>query len=132
MLESAVGRGNVAHAIAELDAEWLAQSAHQALTVPQTAFCLLNSNEVVIVCSAPDGSPPPRTLPSGLARSALGDFRWRGDGDEYLASYWSLFLKSNFYEGSWFVVLSEPSRLVLAPLDRFRVIFLSVILLTIL
>jgi diguanylate cyclase (GGDEF)-like protein len=132
MLESVIGRGNVAHAIAELDAEWLAQSAHQELTLPQAAFCLLNSNEVVIVCSAPDGSPPPRALPSGLARSALGDFRWRGDGDEYLATYWSFFLKSDFHEDSWFVILSEPSHLVLAPLDRFRLIFLSVIFSTIL
>jgi diguanylate cyclase (GGDEF)-like protein len=132
MLESAAGRGNIARVIAELDAEWLAQRAQQALTIPQTAFCLLNSNEAVIVCSAPNGSPPPRALPSDLARAALGDFRWRGEGDEYLASYRSLFLKSNFHEASWFVVLSEPSRLVLAPLDRFRVIFPSVILLTIL
>jgi diguanylate cyclase (GGDEF)-like protein len=132
MLESAVGRGNVALVIAELDAEWLARGARQALTVPQAAYCLLNSDEVVIVCSAPDGSPIPRALPSGLAHSALGDFRWRSNGDEYLASYWSLFLKSNFHEDSWLVVLSEPSRLVFAPLDRFRAIFLSVILLTIL
>jgi len=132
MLESAVGRGDTAHAIAELDAEWLAQSAHQTLTIPQTAFCLLNSNEVVIVCSASDESPPPRALPADLARAALGDFRWRGDGDEYLASYRSLFLKSNFHEDSWFVVLSEPAHIALASLDRFRVIFLSVILLTIL
>jgi len=76
MLESAVGRGNVAHVIAELDAEWLAQGARQALTIPQMAYCLLNSNEVVIVCSAPDGFPPPRVLPSGLAHSPSGDFRW--------------------------------------------------------
>jgi diguanylate cyclase (GGDEF)-like protein len=132
MLEAAVGRGDIARVIAELDAGWLTQGARQALTIPQAAFCLLNANEVVIVCSAPEGTSPPRALPSGLARAALGDFRWRGDGEEYLASYWSLFLKSNFYEGSWYVVLSEPSRLVLAPLDRFRVIFPSVILLTIL
>jgi diguanylate cyclase (GGDEF)-like protein len=132
MLESTAGRGNIARVIAELDSEWLAQRARQALTTPQTAFCLLDSNEVVIACSAPDGSPPPRALPSGLARAGLGDFRWRGDGDEYLASYRNLFLKSSFHEDGWFVVLSEPSRLALAPLDRFRVIFPSVILITVL
>ncbi len=131
LLEAAIDRDNIARVIAELDAEWLAQSARQAMTIPQTAFCLLNSNEVVIACSAPDGFSPPRVLPSGFARAVSGSFRWRGDGDEYLASYWSLFLKSNFREASWFVVSSEPSRLVLAPLDRFRVVFPSVILLTI-
>ena len=132
MLEAAVGSGNRARVIAELDADWLMQSARHALTIPQAAFCLLNSNEVVIVCSTPAGSSPPRALPSGLERAASGDFRWRGDGEDYLASYWSLLLQSNFHEGSWFVVLSEPSRIVLAPLDRFRVVFPLVILLTIL
>jgi len=132
MLEYAIGSGNVAHAIAELDAEWLVQGAREALTIPETAFCLLNSNEVVIVCSAPDGSPPPRVLPSSPRRAVSENFRWRGEGDEFLASYWNLVLKSNFHEDSWFVVLSEPSRLALAPLDRFRVIFVSVILFTLL
>ncbi|MFB3117683.1 MAG: HAMP domain-containing protein, partial [Myxococcota bacterium] len=131
MLEVAVDRNNIAGVIAELETEWLARSVHQALTIPDTAFCLLNSNEIVIVCSAPDGSPPPRALPSGRARAASGAFRWRGDGDEFLASYRSLSLESDFREGSWIVVSSEPSRLALAPLDRFRVIFPLVILLTI-
>ena len=126
MLEAAVGRGNIARVIAELDAGWLAERAHQTLTIPQTAFCLLNSNELVIVCSAPDGSPPPRALPSGLARAGLGSFRWRSDGDEYIASYSSFSLKSNFHEASWFVVLSQPSGFALAPLDRSWAIFLPV------
>ena len=132
ILESAVGRGNIAGVVAELDTEWLARSAHQALTIPQTTYCLLNSNEVVIVCSAPDGSSPPRSPPLGFSRAASGNFRWQGDGDEYLASYRRLFLKSNFHEDSWFVVSSQPSRLVLAPLARFQVVFPSVILVTIL
>ena len=132
MLEAAVDRGDVARVIAELNAGWLAQSVRAASTITQTAFCLLDSNGVVIVCSAPDGSPPPRALPSGFSHAALGNFRWRSDGDEYLASYWSLSLKTDFHEGSWFVVLSEPSRLVLAPLEQFRVIVPIAILLTIL
>ncbi len=132
ILEERVSRGKVASVIAELDADWLAERAQQALTITQTAFCLLSSSEVVIACSAPDGSPPPREFPSDLARESLGDFRWQAEGNENLASYRSLFLKSHFYEGSWFVVLSQPSRVVLAPLDRFRVIFPLVILLTIL
>jgi len=132
ILESAVGRGNIAGVVAELDTGWLARSAHQALTIPQTTFCLLNSMEVVVVCSAPDGSPPPRSPPPGFSRVASGNFHWQGDGDEYLASYRSFSLKSDFHEDSWFVVSSEPSRLVLAPLARFQVVFPSVILVTIL
>jgi diguanylate cyclase (GGDEF)-like protein len=132
VFEVAVDRGDVDRVIAELNVEWLAQNALQALTMPAMAFCLLDSNEAAIVCSAPDGLPSPRALPSGLARTASGNFRWRADGEEYLVSYRSIFLKSNFLETSWTVVLSEPSHIVLAPLDQFQVIFPSVILLTIL
>jgi len=132
VFEVAVDRGNVDRVIAELNVDWLAQNALQALTIPAMAFCLLDSDEVVIFCSAPDGLPSPHALPSDVARAASGNFRWRADGEEYLVSYRSIFLKSNFLESSWMVVLSESSHIVLAPLDQFRVIFPSVILLTIL
>jgi len=131
-LELSVDGGSVSSVIAELDAKWLARNARQALTIPATAFCVLNSNEVVIACSAPDGPPMPRALPADLGGATSGSFRWQSDGEEYLVGYRSVFLKSNFLEASWWVILSQPSRLVLAPLDRFRVIFPSVILLTIL
>ncbi|MBW2541514.1 MAG: EAL domain-containing protein [Deltaproteobacteria bacterium] len=132
VLEVAIERGEIERVIAELNAEWLARNARQALTIPVMAFCLLDSDEVVIACSAPDDSPAPRALPAGLAHSAPGNFRRQVDDEEYLVSYRSIFLKPNFLETSWMVVLSEPSRVVLAPLDRFRAIFPLVILLTIL
>ncbi len=131
VFEVAIDRSDPARVIAELDVTRLIQSARLALTIPQTAFCLLSADEVVIGCSASDGPPPARALPPSPERAASGNFRWSSDGDEYLASYWSLSLKSDFREGNWFVVSSEPSRLVLAPLDRFRVIVPAAILLTI-
>jgi diguanylate cyclase (GGDEF)-like protein len=132
VLETAVDGGDIVAVIAELNAEWLARSAQQALTIPTTAFCLLDSNEPVIACSSSDGTPPPRVLPPEVERTALGNFRSQDNGEEHLVSFRSIFLKPNFLEASWLVVLGEPSRLVLAPLDEFRLIFPSVILITIL
>ncbi len=131
LLEAAIDRGDVEHVIAELDSAWIAERARQSLTIPQASFCLLSSDEVEIVCSVPSGQPRPSTLPADFDRAASGNFRWQDDGDEYLASYSRVFLRPDFFESSLFVVVSEPLRLVLAPLDRFRVIFPSVILLTI-
>jgi len=131
VLEASVGRGNIDRVMAELNPEWLAQTALQAVTNPETAFCLLTSSEVVVVCSAPEESLSPRLLPSDLERTSSGSFRWQGEDEKYLVSYRSVFLKPNFLATSLMVMLSEPSDFVLAPLDRFRVIFPSVILVTI-
>jgi diguanylate cyclase (GGDEF)-like protein len=132
VFEIAVDHGNVDRAIAEPNVEWLTRNALRAAAIPEMAFCLLDSDEVVIVCSAPDGSPSPRALPSDLSRTASGNFRWRADGEEYLASYQSISLESDFPGTRWMVVVSEPYHVALAPVDQFRSIFPSVILLTIL
>jgi len=132
VFETVIDRGDIDLVIAELNMEWLARSALRALTIPETEFCLLDSNDAVIICAAADGSPSPRVIPPGTANTASGSFRWQVDGEEHLVVHRNIFLKSNFLAASWTVVLSEPSAVVLAPLDRFRVIFPSVIMLTIL
>jgi len=132
LLEVAISRDRDARLIAEVDPEWLAQSARQSLTISETSFCVLGSNDAAIVCSATDGPSPALALQQAAPRGASGNLRWQSDGEEYLIGYRSIFLRSNFLEDSWMVVLCQPARLALAPLERFRTIFASVILLTIL
>jgi len=130
-LEAGIERGDFARAIAEVDTQWLAAKIRHSLTIPQASFCLLDSNEVVIVCSTISGYAPPSALPADSGREEIANFHWQSRGEEYLASYSSVSMKPDFDANGLFVVVSEPLRIVLAPLDRFRVIFPSVILLTI-
>ncbi len=132
MLEVAISHDQDSRLIAEVDPEWLAQSARQSLTISETSFCVLDSNDAAIVCSATDGPSPALALQQGAPRGASGNLRWQSGGEEYLIGYRSIFLRSNFVEESWMVVLCQPARLALAPLEEFRTIFASVILLTIL
>jgi putative nucleotidyltransferase with HDIG domain len=58
-----------------------------------------------------------------------GDFEWSDGETDYLARYWSLFLKSAFASPEWKIVVSEPSADVLSSLNRFMLILPLVILL---
>ncbi|MEK7204340.1 MAG: HD domain-containing phosphohydrolase, partial [candidate division NC10 bacterium] len=59
----------------------------------------------------------------------VGQFEWSQGGEDYLVSYWSLFLRPRFHIPKWTVVLSESKAAVLAPVDEFKKIFPLVILL---
>ena len=69
---------------------------------------------------------------SRLAESSRGAVEWRdGESEEYLSSYWSLFLKARFDIAGWTIVLSEPLDYVLGPIVDFRNWFVWITLLSI-
>jgi PAS domain S-box-containing protein len=55
-------------------------------------------------------------------------FVWRSGDQEYMASYWDLFLKSRFGAEPWTIVLSRTRADALAPLRSFKVNFPLVLL----
>jgi putative nucleotidyltransferase with HDIG domain len=59
-----------------------------------------------------------------------GQFEWEHEKNQYLAGYWSLFLKARYYTPKWTVVLSESKAAVLAPIATFKRTFPLIILLT--
>ena len=50
--------------------------------------------------------------------------------DDYLAGYWSMFIKPQFHTPRWFVVVMEPRSKVMAPFYRFQNFFPLVVLIT--
>ena len=67
-----------------------------------------------------------------LAMSSVGRLEWSNGSDEYVASFWSLFLRFRYDAPSWTVVLSEPRAYTLGPLLDFRGSFVWVTLLSVL
>lgn len=61
-----------------------------------------------------------------------GDMSWEVDGTRHLATYWTLFTPSGFAGPELVFVLSRPETAVLAPIGSFRLLNLSVMLLSIL
>lgn len=64
-----------------------------------------------------------------IDHQAVGQFRLKINHEPYLASYWSIFLRSQFSSGAWTLILSESQADVFASLAEFRYTFVCVALL---
>lgn len=91
---------------------------------PLTELCVLDPLNRPLICSVPE-------LTEGLGsriESASGQFEWSGEEQEYLARYWSIPLRFQFFVPKWTVVLSESKSEVFAPMADFQRIFPLVLL----
>lgn len=93
----------------------------------QLNLCVLDALGRTLFCSA----EAPASFPAQVARTSSGEFMWKGESREYLATYWNLPLGGAFLTPHWTVVGSEDKPDVLAPLAHFRTSFLLVVLLTV-
>jgi PAS domain S-box-containing protein len=96
-----------------------------------TSLCILSAARRPLHC--PAGVPPP-LLDATPPASATGFplLTWRRDGEDFLASRWSLFLHGRFSAPPLTVVVSQPAASVLAPMADFRRTFPLAVLLTLL
>ncbi len=75
----------------------------------------------------------PGSKVDGFSRENVGSdlrlFRYRVDGQKFLASSWNLYVRSNFANESWLIVLSQSESYMLASIHDFKKIFLLITLL---
>jgi putative nucleotidyltransferase with HDIG domain len=99
--------------------------------LPTAEFCILDHSNNILFSTL----PPPLLFPEKAVQTmdgnVSGQFEWEHEKNQYLAGYWSLFLKTQYYNTpKWTVVLSEAKADVLAPTATFKMIFPLVILTT--
>jgi putative nucleotidyltransferase with HDIG domain len=63
-------------------------------------------------------------------KSSSGNFVWKYEDQEYMASFWDIFLKFNYLYPKWTIILSVTTDHILAPMAYFRKLFPLVILLS--
>ncbi len=97
-----------------------------------TKVCILDHSNHMLFSSFPGPVSFPEEVRLKMARSTLGQFVWIHEKEEYLANYWSIFLKAAFFTSKWTVVLSESKSHVLAPISDFRKIFPLVVFMSLL
>ncbi|MGD2126101.1 MAG: ATP-binding protein [Desulfobacteraceae bacterium] len=59
-----------------------------------------------------------------------GSFAYDYQGQEYMAGYWSLFLKYHFLTPGWTIIMSQARSIVSEPIAYFKKLFFLLILLT--
>ena len=113
----------------EIDPAYLWTADDEANLEIGTKMILLDERGQVLISSFAPGS----TLPDVKAlKETAGRFAWDDSGNQYLASYWSLFLKNHFLVPHWTVVLNQETAEVFAPLRVFYRTFVLVALLSLL
>ena len=116
---------------AEIDPAYLWDFGDDATLASQTKLSVVDQSLNLLFASpqAPTSFPEPIALQ--LSRSTSGRFEWSEDANEYVASYWALFLRVNFSTPKWTIVLSEARADVLAPIASFKRTFFLVVLLSV-
>ena len=99
---------------------------------PQTELCVLTRAGEVIFSSLDRPQLVADKLPQEFRQGQQRMFRWSKQGDEHIAAYWPLFMKSSFASPNWIIILSKTKADMLAPLAGFQNTFLLVILLALL
>jgi putative nucleotidyltransferase with HDIG domain len=113
--------------LGQINTQYLWDSDNVGHLPPTAEFCILDGNHILF--RSPD-FPPLVSEPLMLAvrQSGVGQMDINYKGEQYLASYWSLFLERRFLAPKWTVVLSQSKGDFLAPMDQFKKVFVPVIL----
>ena len=114
----------------EINSMYLWGLAEYSILPSMTELCVLDQSNNVIYSTIPLTSSFYKKSRFQMGRSSSGRFEWKYEDKEYLASFWDIFLKFNFFYPKWTVVLSVSKDHIFAPMAYFKKIFPLVILLS--
>ncbi len=118
--------------VAEINPDFLWGIGEADSLPPMTEICVLDSAGKLIVTTIPQPRGLLAVLDPLQSSSVWGQFKWKHQGSQYLASSRELFLQSRFQFPGWLVVLSRSKADALASVTEFKIIFLLVLALSIL
>ena len=96
----------------------------------ETQFCILDESGKLLFCSLQDHEISFQQA-STLNKSLTNQLIWHTQNNkEFLASYWAVFFKPNFFISKWTVVAAQSKVSLLSPIKDFSDIFGFIILLT--
>ena len=121
------GKGKL---VAEINPAFLWGVPEEGPVQPAVEVFLSDHSDMVPISSLPGKTVLPERMASLLSQSVSGQFEWFYDGKEFVASYWSVFLKNNFFMPKWTVLVSQSKSDVLAPLIHFKKTFILVFLMS--
>src|SRR5664280_1366654 len=119
--------GGILHG--EVNPAYIWQVEDEAALEPGTRLIVLDESGRLLISSFDAGSVPAEVTTRARIGPA-GQFTWSDGAHDYLASYWSLFLKNRYLAPSWIIVLNRPTSDILAPIADFHRTFLLVALLS--
>jgi putative nucleotidyltransferase with HDIG domain len=113
--------------VGEIDMTYLWGNPGEEPFPLQTEVCAFEDPGRVFMCTME--VPRAALEQATLHRASAGgyDFGWERGGEEYVASVWTLFLRSSLSGPSWTVMVSQAKADVFAPIASFKRVFFSVV-----
>lgn len=97
---------------------------------PSTELCILDASGNTIFASTPIPTSFLEPLVRDKTNQSSGKFVWKSSEQEYIASYWSVFLEYMFLTPPWTVIISTSKAEVFSPMTQFKRIFPRIIFLS--
>ena len=120
------GSAQTRRLVAEVNTEYLWDT--DAAYADQT-LCVIGHTGVELYCSETMGAANLASLQAGTDDSFTGSFEWQNSlGDEFQATYWSIFLDDHFGVDDWKIFVSTPRDVIFSPLTSFQNTFVLVII----
>jgi len=91
---------------------------------------VINQKKECLVSSSPDLNLYTKYLKAFQDAPATGNFQISYQEEEYIASYWSVFIERRFLTPNWIIIFSKSKTAVMAPVSQFKIIFFLLLLLT--
>ena len=114
-----------------VDPSYLWAVQDEAVLPAGTRLIVLDASGRVIFSSFDTTITIPAALKRQTTERTAGSFEWNDGGEDYLASYWSLFLRYAFGMSKWTVVLNQAKADVFSPIADFKRTFFLGVLLTV-
>jgi putative nucleotidyltransferase with HDIG domain len=115
---------------AEIDTAYLWDMGAESTLPPMTEICVLDQSKNLLASSIPTSETLLAELRVKMDRPNSGQISWRHGGEEFISSYWDIFMASGFFSPNWTILLSQSRSYVLAPMSDFKMIFTLVVMAT--
>ncbi len=117
--------------VGEINPEYLWHLVENTIP-PSISISILDPNGKAFFSNGNIASGLIASVLGKLGRSQIGHFEWNDGTEEYLISYRSIFLKSNFGADGWTVVVAQSKQDALKSITTFLRTFYLVVILTLL
>ena len=97
---------------------------------PGIDMTVVQDENKTLISSIPNYKIDESFLKAHKQRAFSGSFQSVHDGNNYINSYWSLFLKHRFSSPQWIFTFSQSRASIMAPVFNFKFIFFMLVLLT--
>lgn len=114
----------------EINPLYLLDLDEENISSNATKYCILDQNNNIIYSATTVPHIFTRKLALGEIHSSRGLFEWNNKEINYMAAFWSIPMKFEFFYSKWTIILSKQKSDILETLSYFRKIFLPVVLLS--